>query len=138
MRIARRFLAAGALALLVPAAPLPAQQVSPSTPAPLPSVALPAALDRVLRDYERAWIARDAKALAALFTPDGLLMRPGFAPVRGTAAIEVAYQGAGGPLALRAFAYAFGQHQVMPVAWAEVAAALCDADDRLVALQFLK
>ena len=74
--------------------------------APLPSVQLPPELDRVLRDYERAWTARDATALAALFTADGFVLRPGHPPVRGTAAIEAAYRAAGGPLALRALAWA--------------------------------
>ena len=74
--------------------------------AALPSVTLPSALDRVLRDYEHAWRARDAAALAALFTPDGFVMRPNFPPVRGRAAIERAYAGSGGPLTLRALAFA--------------------------------
>lgn len=72
----------------------------------MPSVTLPPDLDRVLRDYERAWRARDAAALAALFTPDGFVMRPGSPPVRGREAIERAYAGSGGPLRLRALAYA--------------------------------
>ena len=71
----------------------------------LPSVALPPALDRVLRDYERAWEARDAQALAALFTPDGFVLRPGQPPVRGREAIRRAYENAGGPLHLRALAF---------------------------------
>jgi hypothetical protein len=51
---------------------LPAQQPIPA-PA-LPSIELPAALDRVLRDYERAWQARDAAALSALFAEDGFVL----------------------------------------------------------------
>ncbi len=74
-------------------------------PAPLPSVALPAELDRVLRDYERAWQAKDAGALAALFTEDGFVLALNRPPVRGRAAIREAYAGAGGPLALRAYAF---------------------------------
>ena len=74
--------------------------------AQLPSVSLPPAFDRVLRDYERAWQARDASALAALFTSDGFVLRPGSPPVRGRSAIERAYASAGGPLRLRALAYA--------------------------------
>lgn len=73
---------------------------------PLPSVALPPELDRVLRDYERQWQARDAAGLAALFLPDGFVLQSGRPPVRGHAAITEAYRGAGGPLALRALAYA--------------------------------
>ena len=52
---------------------------------PLLAVALPADLDRVLRDYERASSARDGAALAALFTPDGIALAPGAPPVRGPA-----------------------------------------------------
>lgn len=73
----------------------------------LPSVPLPAALDRVLRDYERAWRATDAPALAGLFTDDGFVMQASRAPVRGRANIQTAYAGAsGGALRLRALAFA--------------------------------
>jgi ketosteroid isomerase-like protein len=78
---------------------------SPSAPvaAPaLPSVSLPPELARVLRDYERAWQARDAAGLASLFAADGFVLASGRPPVRGRAAIQEAYRGAGGPLALRA------------------------------------
>jgi ketosteroid isomerase-like protein len=70
----------------------------------LPSIALPPELDRVLRDYERAWRAHDAAALAALFAEDGFVMSSGRPPARGRQAIRVAYANSGGPLALRAFA----------------------------------
>ncbi|HEV7502026.1 MAG TPA: SgcJ/EcaC family oxidoreductase [Vicinamibacteria bacterium] len=73
---------------------------------PLPSVVLPPELARVLTDYEKAWRARDASALAALFTEDGFVLASGAPPVRGRAAIAKAYAGAGGDLVLRAFAYA--------------------------------
>lgn len=90
-------------ALALGGAPLAAQQPAGSAPAALPSVTLPPALDRVLRDYERAWRAADADGLAALFTDDGLLLQPSRAPVRGRAAIRAAYAGSGGgPLRLRA------------------------------------
>ena len=80
-----------------------------SPAAPLPSVTLPPALDRVLRDYERAWRSGDATAVAALFAEDGYLLQSGRNPIRGRAAIASAYKGqAGGPLKLRAFAYAAG------------------------------
>lgn len=72
----------------------------------MPSVQLPPALDRVLRDYERAWGRRDAAALAALFTADGFVLSPGRPPVRGRAAIEGRYRESGGALALRALAFA--------------------------------
>lgn len=96
---------AGTVLVLLFAAPraTPAQEPAAAT---LPSVALPAALDRVLRDYERAWQARDPKALAELFAEDGFVMANGRPPVRGRAAIRAAYANAGGPLALRALAYA--------------------------------
>jgi ketosteroid isomerase-like protein len=71
-----------------------------------PSVELPAELARVLRDYEAAWTRRDAAALARLFTEDGYVMANGGPPVKGRAAIEKHYTGAGGALFLRAFAYA--------------------------------
>jgi ketosteroid isomerase-like protein len=73
---------------------------------PLASVALPAELERVLTDYETAWTARDAAGLAALFAPDGFVMAPGMPPRRGRDAIEAYYTGRGGPLSLRALAYA--------------------------------
>jgi uncharacterized protein (TIGR02246 family) len=70
-------------------------------------VPLPPELDRVLRDYERGWRAGDAAALAALFSEDGFVLQGGRPPVRGRAAIQVAYSGnAGSPLRLRALAYA--------------------------------
>jgi len=70
-----------------------------------PSINLPAELDRVLRDYENGWMKGDGKALASLFTIDGYVMQPNSHPVKGREAIEKAYQGGGGPLALRAFAF---------------------------------
>ncbi len=71
-----------------------------------PTVELPPELSRVLVDYETAWAARDAKALAGLFAEDGFVLAGGQPPVRGRAAIEQHYQGQGGPLSLRAIAYA--------------------------------
>jgi ketosteroid isomerase-like protein len=92
------------LALLVcsPAA-VGAQQ--PAVADTLPSVALPPALERVLRDYERAWEGGDVTALVGLFTEDGFVpSRQGWR--RGGSAIREQYAGAGGPLRLRAHAYA--------------------------------
>ena len=98
------------LLLLTLAASPAASQAPSTTPAPaadLPSVALPAELGRVLRDYERAWKAGDATALAALFAADGFVLQNGRAPVRGRAAIAKAYAGqAGGALRLRALGFA--------------------------------
>ncbi len=77
-----------------------------STPARLADTAVPAPLERVLRDYEQAWRTGDAKALAALFAEDGFVLQSNQPPVRGRSAIEAAYAGQGGsPLRLRALAY---------------------------------
>jgi hypothetical protein len=73
-------------------------------PAPLPSVALPAELDRVLRDYEKHWKANDGTALSELFTDDGFINRNGW--IRGRDAIRQAYARSGGDLRLRAVGYA--------------------------------
>jgi ketosteroid isomerase-like protein len=75
-------------------------------PEVIPSVELPPTLARVLRDYERAWESKHAAGLAALFAEDGFVLSRGIPPVRGRAAIEKHYTGQGGPLALRAFAFA--------------------------------
>jgi hypothetical protein len=45
-----------------------------TAPAGLPSVTLPPELDRVLRDYETAWTAKDAARLAKLFAEDGYVL----------------------------------------------------------------
>lgn len=75
--------------------------------ATLPSIALPPAIDRVLRDYEKAWAAKDDEALARLFTSDGYALPNGQPPAAGATAIRAAYaQNAGMPLALRALHYA--------------------------------
>ncbi len=96
-----------ALSLCALAAPLAAQSTPAAPTAALPSVSLSAPLDRVLRDYERAWQAGDAAALAALFAEDGFVLQNGRAPVRGRAAIQAAYSGqASGVLRLRALAAA--------------------------------
>lgn len=71
----------------------------------MPSVALPPELDRVLRDYEQGWRAKDAKALAAIFAEDGFVLPSGKLPARGRDAIAATYAKSGGPLVLRALAY---------------------------------
>jgi ketosteroid isomerase-like protein len=88
------------------AAPAQAASPPPVVVARLPPVALPPELDRVLRDYEKAWQAKDPAALSMLFAEDGFVLASGRPPVRGRDAIRAAYAGAGGPLALRALAYA--------------------------------
>lgn len=82
------------------------QQAGAPEPPPPPSVGLPPELARVLTDYEAAWQARDAAALARLFVEDGFVLPTGRPPVRGRAEIERHYTGKGGPLSLRALAYA--------------------------------
>lgn len=106
----RLILAAVVFALMLATGPVLGQNApEPSTLKELPSVALPPELDRVLRDYERAWRAGDAAALAALFAEDGFVLQSSRPPTRGRAAIQAAYAGQGsGPLRLRAFAFASG------------------------------
>jgi ketosteroid isomerase-like protein len=71
-----------------------------------PSISLPAPLARVLTDYEKAWSNKDAAALSELFAEDGFVLSSGAPMVRGRDAIGKFYTGAGGPLSLRAVAYA--------------------------------
>ncbi len=105
----RLTLAVGGLALMLVASPLLAQSApEPGIVEELPSVELPPDLDRVLRDYERAWRAGDAVALASLFTEDGFVLQSNRPPIRGRAAIEAAYNQAGSPLRLRALAFTSG------------------------------
>lgn len=88
--------------LLVPVAQARGQAADPLG---LEPVTLPAALDRVLRDYEAAWEAGDGKRLAALFTEDGFALSNGRLPIRGRATIEAWHTRPGGDLQLRAFAW---------------------------------
>lgn len=109
----RPILSFAALGFILMAAPLwaqkPAEQASVKA---LPGVVLPPQLDRVLRDYERAWSAGDAEALASLFAEDGFLLQSNAPPIRGRRAVQAAYQGQGGvPLKLRALAFAAGGTQ---------------------------
>jgi len=89
--------------MVVAATTAAAQQ---SSPAVEPTVKLPEELARVLTDYEAAWQSRDAAGLARLFAEDGFVLPNGGPPVRTRAAIQKHYAGAGGPLALRAIAFA--------------------------------
>jgi ketosteroid isomerase-like protein len=80
---------------------------SAQSPAPEPpGVALPPELERVLTDYEAAWRRGDGEALALLFDADGFVLGNGTPAVRGRSAIRKYYQGPGGALVLRAFAFA--------------------------------
>ena len=91
--------------LLAMLAASPGLAQAPAVPR-LPSIDLPADLDRVLRDYEKFWKAGDVSSLAGIFTDDGFASRPG-GWVRGPDAIKDAYaRMAGGDLKLRALAYA--------------------------------
>ncbi len=90
-----------------------ATQAQQATP-PLPSIALPAEIESVLRAYEKAWAAKDVNALAALFSEEGMALPNGSMPARGAAEIAAVYaKGAGSPLALRAMAF----HQVQDLAY---------------------
>jgi ketosteroid isomerase-like protein len=73
---------------------------------PLPSVDLPAPLQRVLTDYEKAWQAKDADALSKLFAEDGFVLSSNNPPIRGRDSIRKFYANAGGGLSLRALAFA--------------------------------
>jgi ketosteroid isomerase-like protein len=95
----------GILATLAAFAAGPAQAQAPDAYTPLPSITLPADLDRVLRDYERAWEAGDETALAMLFTDDGFVPT-GRGWVRGRDDIRRTYQNSSGSLRLRALAFA--------------------------------
>jgi len=90
---------------LLTLASAPTYAQAPTAPPSLPSITLPAELDRVLRDYERAWKNGDEAGLAALFTEDGFVPT-GQGWVRGREAIRTAYQSSGGGLQLRALAFA--------------------------------
>jgi len=74
-----------------------------ATPAP---ITLPPELDRVLRDYERAWRAGDGAALARLFAGEGLAIQSGSPIARGHAAIAGNLTRPGGDLELTAYAFA--------------------------------
>jgi ketosteroid isomerase-like protein len=99
----RRLIHGSAVALVLTATSFVSAQTMPT---PQPSVELPPEFQRVLTDYEQAWSSRNAKALAGLFAEDGFVLPNGGPPVRGRAAIEQHYTGSGGPLALRALAFA--------------------------------
>jgi ketosteroid isomerase-like protein len=99
MRYATSILAVLVLSLK----PAYAQIASPSA---TPTVQLPGNLQRVLTDYEDAWQKKDAKALAALFSPNAIVLPSGSPAARGREAIEKHYTGSGGPLSLRPIAYA--------------------------------
>lgn len=98
------WVAAACLAVAATVPPPAVGQTAEGLLPPLASVELPAELDRVLRDYETAWAAGDAGALAALFTEDGFVGNRG-GWIRGRDGIRDEYSRAGGPLRLRALAW---------------------------------
>ena len=106
----RSILALAVCGFMPMAGPLFGQDVpAPAASTELSGVALPPPLDRVLRDYERAWRAGDAMALASLFAEDGFVLQNNRPPVRGRPAIQAAYESqGGGPLRLRALAFSSG------------------------------
>ena len=70
------------------------------------TVNVPVEVDQLLKDYEKAWIAKDTVALAKLFTGDGMALPSGQMPAQGEEGIRKAYsQGGGTSLNLRAIAY---------------------------------
>jgi ketosteroid isomerase-like protein len=82
------------------------QRPGTAEPTQQPSVSLPPELARVLTDYERAWSKGDSAGLAQLFAEDGFVLSRENPAVRGRAAIGRFYSGPGGPLSLRAIAFA--------------------------------
>ncbi|MGV7197130.1 nuclear transport factor 2 family protein [Xanthomonas sp. WHRI 7064] len=105
--MSRSIIAVFVFSLVLAMGPLHGQHITERTkPTAVPSVPLPPKLDRVLRDYERAWRKGDASALAALFAEDGFLLQSDRPPIRGRAAIQAAYEGSsGGPLRLRSLGF---------------------------------
>lgn len=106
--MSRTIFAVVVLGLTLVAAPLLGQNVpQPAIPAQLPYVVLPPDLDRVVRDYERAWRVGDGAALASLFAEDGFVLQSKHPPIRGRPAIQAAYGRQGGAaLRLRTLSYA--------------------------------
>lgn len=102
----RRVIFQAAILIFGAAALAAAAGLEDEAPTVLPSVQLPPELARVLTDYETAWRAGDGASLALLFADDGFVLPNGAPPVRGRAAVQKFYKGPGGPLLLRAFAFA--------------------------------
>lgn len=99
-----RRVAATLLVMLAPAT-AGAQSSTTALVAP-PAITLPPELDRVLRDYERAWRDGDGAALSALFLEDGFAVQNGGPLARGRDAIAKNIDGPGGTLQLTAYAFA--------------------------------
>lgn len=87
--MSRSIHAVAVLGLILVAGPLLAQnQPAAAMSLALTDAVLPADLDRVLRDYERAWPAGDAKSIALQFTEDGVLLQNYRPPIRSRLAIH--------------------------------------------------
>jgi ketosteroid isomerase-like protein len=109
--MSRSILVIISLCLILVSGSLPAQTATQAANLKeFPDVTLPPDLDRVLRDYERAWLAGDAAALASLFTEDGVALQNNKPPIRGRAAIQAAYEHQGSSrLRLRALSFDVGE-----------------------------
>jgi ketosteroid isomerase-like protein len=101
----RSLLTAALLACIPCTLPAQAPAATPTTAQAVPSVELPAELARVLTDYETLYRTGGMK-LAELFTDDGFVLSGGRPPIRGRPGIAEYYGRPGGPLSLRALAYA--------------------------------
>jgi uncharacterized protein (TIGR02246 family) len=51
------------------------------------------AADQLAHEYDAAFNSQTSSAMASLYTPDGILVPPGRAPLKGRTAIMVYYQG---------------------------------------------
>ena len=66
---------------------------------------MPNVAGRLLADYETAWRAKDAAALAGLFAEDGFVLSSGHPPVRGRSQIQQHYSGQGDATHVRALRF---------------------------------
>jgi ketosteroid isomerase-like protein len=83
-----------------------AMAVLPAAAQPPTSLPVPPEIERVLRDYEKAWGANDAQGLASLFVEDGMALPSGQPAAKGRDSIAKAYSGGGGmPTYLRVLDY---------------------------------
>lgn len=88
---------------------LSSASVSSQTSERQPSISLPPGLQSVVSQYQTAWHAGDAKAIANLFAEDGFVLPNGSKTIRGREQIEQFYLNSGSPIILRPFAYQEGE-----------------------------
>ena len=81
---------------------------------------LPPPFEQLLRDYEKAWTAKDLPALAALFAADGMALPNGQPPAQGAAAIMAAYERGAGVALWRVEARDFSWLPKLYDWWAEM------------------